>query len=218
MSCAAPEASTSYGDDPTSLRDSAIALAETGEVRAAIPLFQAVVALDPSQPLGHSDEGVSWMRLRSTIRRAPHPRLSLTRVHATDCRHGCVRAVLGRIQARARARPGARPVAAEPERTHRLHLAHLRRPAHHARQPVALARPIGPVPSGAQPLATWRPGGASHCPSAPARAPGCRELPSLGQWASRAALASQPHRACLPLTLNLTPHPNPNPNPNANLT
>ena len=76
MSCAAPEASsrqvgtehvvggTSYGDDPTSLRDSAIALAEAGEVRAAIPLFQAVVALEPSQPLGHSDEGVSWMRLK----------------------------------------------------------------------------------------------------------------------------------------------------------
>ena len=77
MSCAAPEASpreqvgtkhvvggTSYGDDPTSLRESAIRLAEAGQVRAAIPLFQAVVALDPSKPLGHIDEGVSWMRLK----------------------------------------------------------------------------------------------------------------------------------------------------------
>ena len=88
MSCAAPEPSsreqggtkhvvggTSYGDDPTSLRDSAIALAEAGEVRAAIPLFQAVVALDPSQPLGHSDEGVSWMRLKEydQARLAPTP-------------------------------------------------------------------------------------------------------------------------------------------------
>jgi hypothetical protein len=149
MSCAAPEASsrgqvgtkhvfggTSYGDDPTSLRDSAIALAEAGEVRAAIPLFQAVVALDPSQPLGHSDEGVSWMRLKEydQARLAPTP-LS----HPCPChrRPPWLRAVLGRLQARARARPGARPVAAEPERPHRLPLSHLRRPAHHARQPVA---------------------------------------------------------------------------------
>ena len=88
MSCAAPEASpreqagtkhvvggTSYGDDPTSLRDSAIRLAEAGQVRAAIPLFQAVVALDPSKPLGHSDEGVSWMRLKEyeQARLAPTP-------------------------------------------------------------------------------------------------------------------------------------------------
>ena len=47
----------------TSLRDSAIRLAEAGQVRAAIELFQ-VVALDPSKPLGHIDEGVSWMRLK----------------------------------------------------------------------------------------------------------------------------------------------------------
>ena len=96
MSCAAPEASsreqvgtkhvvggTSYGDDPTSLRDSAIALAEAGEVRAAIPLFQAVVALDPSQPLGHSDEGVSWMRLKEydQARLAPTPLSHLCPCH-----------------------------------------------------------------------------------------------------------------------------------------
>ena len=42
----------------TSLRDSAIRLAEAGQVKAAIELFQ-VVALDPSKPLGHIDEGVS---------------------------------------------------------------------------------------------------------------------------------------------------------------
>ena len=148
MSCrAAPQASSeggtkhvfggmSYGDDPTSLRDSAIALAEAGEVRAVIPLFQAVVTLDPSQLLGHSDEGVSWMRLKEydQARLAPTP-LS----HPCPChrRPPWLRAVLGRVQARARARPGARPVAAEPERPHRLPLTHLRRPAHHARQPVA---------------------------------------------------------------------------------
>ena len=96
MSCAAPEASpreqvgtkhvvggTSYGDDPTSLRDSAIRLAEAGQVRAAIPLFQAVVALDPSKPLGHSDEGVSWMRLKEYDQARPcDPRLSDARVNA----------------------------------------------------------------------------------------------------------------------------------------
>ena len=97
MSCAAPEASpreqvgtkhviggTSYGDDPTSLRDSAIRLAEAGQVRAAIPLFQAVVALDPSKPLGHSDEGVSWMRLKEYDQARPcDPRLSDARVNAS---------------------------------------------------------------------------------------------------------------------------------------
>ena len=51
-------------DDATSLRDSAVRLAEAGEVRAAIPLFQAAVALNPTEPQGHSDEGVSWMRLQ----------------------------------------------------------------------------------------------------------------------------------------------------------
>ena len=51
-------------DDPQALRDSAIRLAEAGKVRAAIPLFQAAVALRPSDPQAHSDEGVSWMRLQ----------------------------------------------------------------------------------------------------------------------------------------------------------
>ena len=51
-------------DDATSLRDSAVRLAEAGQVRAAIPLFQAAVALNPTGPQGHSDEGVSWMRLQ----------------------------------------------------------------------------------------------------------------------------------------------------------
>ena len=158
MSCAAPEASpkeqvgtkhvvagTSYGDDPTSLRDSAIRLAEAGQIRAAIPLFQAVVALEPSKPLGHSDEGVSWMRLKEyeQARLAPTPlshacprlapaAMPRTHSHATDCRRGFRRAVVGRVQARARPRAGARPLAAEPEGPHRFPLAHRRRPAHHA--------------------------------------------------------------------------------------
>ena len=55
---------SSYSDDPISLRDSAIRLAEAGHIKAATPLFQAVVALTPSKPQGHSDEGVSWMRLK----------------------------------------------------------------------------------------------------------------------------------------------------------
>ena len=102
MSCAAPETipteqvgtmpvvgGTLYGDDPTSLRDSAIRLAEAGQLRAAIPLFQAVVALDPSKPLAHSDEGVSWMRLKEydqarlapTPLSHPCPRLAPTACH-----------------------------------------------------------------------------------------------------------------------------------------
>ena len=173
MSCAAPEASpreqvgtkhvvggTSYGDDPTSLRESAIRLAEAGQVRAAIPLFQAVVALDPSKPLGHSDEGVSWMRLKEYDQARPcDPRLSPVSMpcphsHATDCRRDSRRAVLGRVQARARPRPGARPLAAEPERPHWVPLAHIRRPTHHASRSVESKV--------AQPLANWRSGGLSQ--------------------------------------------------------
>ena len=73
-SCAAPRRIRGSKRAPrrtatTSLRDSAIRLAEAGQVRAAIELFQAVVALDPSKPLGHIDEGVSWMRLKLQSRR-----------------------------------------------------------------------------------------------------------------------------------------------------
>lgn len=66
---------SSYSDDPISLRDSAIRLAEAGHIKAATPLFQAVVALTPSKPQGHSDEGVSWMRLKEydQARRTPTP-------------------------------------------------------------------------------------------------------------------------------------------------
>lgn len=55
---------TSLSDDHWALRDSAVRLSEAGKVRAAIPLFQAAVALRPNDPQSHSDEGVSWMRMQ----------------------------------------------------------------------------------------------------------------------------------------------------------
>ena len=267
MSCAAPEASpreqsgtkhvvagTSHGDDPTSLRDSAIRLAEAGQVRAAIPLFQAVVALDPSKPLGHSDEGVSWMRLKEyeqarlapTPLSHPCPRLApaampRTRSHATDCRRGSRRAVVGRVQARARPRAGARPLAAEPEGPHRVPLAHRRRPAHHAPHLVEskVAQPSANAPSStprrrqsrlwaASTLGQPRPTSRSVAsrsvaqPSASWRSGGCSQHqivlqagPSSSQPRPVSRLGcittGRPHRPCSPHRRDDDPKPPPRP-------
>ena len=57
-------AGSEFSESSSALRDRGVELAGANNLWAALPYFFAAVAVSPLDPQAHSDEGVTWMRLK----------------------------------------------------------------------------------------------------------------------------------------------------------